>query len=102
MINGIPEGSSMDLPKTKIDEQSKTTEKQVAQFVQTSEWENIKIHFEKRIKHHQTYLPGNVPIDQVTPEVAGSKWQVADMLIKELEAVINTYEEIASGVQKSV
>jgi hypothetical protein len=96
---GIPEGSSIDLPVQKIDQESKDEEMRIAQFLDKPEWKKLKEHFESRITFYQTQLPNGQPIGDVSMEELAKRWAVSNGIIMELQAVLSTYEEIAKSVR---
>lgn len=99
MQNGIPEGSSIDLPISQVDEESKSREKQMAAFTEKPEWKLLKEHLEARKKYYQLCLPNGTPIVDVPMEEIAARWSSANIIIQEIDAIISTYEEVAKSVQ---
>lgn len=99
MVNGIPEGHSIELPIQKIDEEAQKQELAIAKLTESKEWKELRKHFESRKEFYRTFLPGGQDPKSVSFEEAGKMWQVASAIIAELDAVILTYEEIASSVR---
>jgi hypothetical protein len=99
MNYGIPEGSTMNLPVSKIDEESKSREKQMSAFTDKPEWAVLKEFLESRINYFQTYLPNGTPVADVPMEEVASRWVAANIIIQEFHSLISTYEGVAESVR---
>lgn len=99
MQHGIPEGSAISLPVSKVDEESKSREKQMAAFTEKPEWKLLKEHLEARKKFYQLCLPNGTPITDIPMEEVAYRWSAANVIIQEIDAIISTYEEVAKSVR---
>lgn len=97
---GIPEGSAIDLPESSIDEEAKSVEQQMAAFTEKPEWQKLKDYLESRIAFYQTYLPNGTPMEDIPMEEVAARWSSANTVIKEMKAIISTYEGVAKSVQE--
>lgn len=96
---GIPEGSSINLPVSQVDDESKSREKQMAAFTEKPEWKLLKEHLESRKKFYQGYLPNGTPVTDIPMEEVAARWSAANTIIQEIDAIISTYEEVAESVR---
>jgi hypothetical protein len=99
MKYGIPEGSSIDLPVSQVDPESKSREIQMANFTEKPEWKLLKEHLEARKKFYQLCLPNGTPITEIPMEEVAARWVAANTIIQEIDAIISTYEEVAKSVR---
>jgi hypothetical protein len=99
MQHGIPEGSTIDLPISQVDEESKTREKQMAAFTEKEEWKILKKILEAKIAFHQKFLPNGTPITDIPVEELGPRWIAANIIIDEFNSIINEYEGVAESVR---
>ena len=99
MINGIPEGSTIDLPVSQIDEESKSREKQMAAFTEGREWDILKKILQAKIAFHQKFLPNGTAITDIPMEELGPRWVAATIVIDEFNSIINEYEGVAESVR---
>lgn len=51
----------------------------------SGKYKQINAYLEARKAFYQGYLPGNVPISQITDEERAKYWQVADIIITEFK-----------------
>lgn len=90
-----------DLPQTQLEEENLVIEKNMAKFSKSKEFEKLKEHLEQRITYYQNFLPGGVPPENVPDEERGKYWAVSNMVIGELRAIIDAYEQAAQVVQNA-
>jgi hypothetical protein len=55
-----------------------------AKFAASKGWIDQKQYLQDRIEYWQHYLPGNTPVNQMTPEQRDIAWTVADNVIREI------------------
>lgn len=85
----------VELPQTQVEEQDLAIEKNAAKFSKSKEYQALKSHLEQRINHYQTQLPSGKPITEASLE----DWKVASLLIAELQAILDFYENARISVQ---
>ena len=89
----------IDLPQAEVDKELLAEERSKAKFSRTKEFGILKKHLEERISFYQTFLPdGRLVVEGVTPE----DWKVANTIIAEFKAVIDSYEQAAEAVKNHV
>ena len=71
-----------------------TDERKLARLSKTRQWKQVLEYIEARKEAYRHYLPG------MNPSITGTEadWRVADGIIKELTALTNFVDEIATGV----
>lgn len=89
-----------DLPETDKPADELAVEKNMARFSKSKEFKKLKEYMEARIEFFQTFLPNGAEVRWSTPEPeTGLKWLVANNVINEFKAVLNTYENAAEAVK---
>lgn len=81
-----------DLPQMQVEEDTLKEEKRMAKYSRSAEFKRIREHFEAKVAYYQQFLPGNVPVEQISEEERGKYWAVANIVIKEFNEVINMFE----------
>jgi DNA replication initiation complex subunit (GINS family) len=83
-----------DLPQTEVSKEQLEAEQSAARFAKSTEYQQLKEHFENRISFYQTFLPGGEPVGttKMTPEERSLQWQLANVIIGEFEQVLGIYE----------
>lgn len=99
----IGDGTGVDLPQAQPDPNTLVEEKKMAKYSRSAEYGRLKEHLEARIAFYQLYLPGSESkeIQQLNREERADKWAIADDVIKEIRAIIDTYDQIASVVKEN-
>lgn len=87
--NGLVEDNPTVLPETKVDEQELITERDMAKFSRTKEFEALESHLKERITFYQSFLPDGRPITEA-PTI--ENWTIANAIIGEFNAVLAAYE----------
>lgn len=90
----------IDLPTTEIDQVELATEKNMAKFSRTKEFKALKEHLETKIRFYQTFLPDGrvVGVGEIP---TGEQWVIANTVIAEFTALIETYETANKTVQEA-
>lgn len=88
------------IPETqKVDDKELVEEKKIAKYSKTKEFARIRKYFEGRIQLYQKSLPNGTPVAEAQP--TPEDWRVANLVIKELNLLIDTYDRIAQAVEDS-
>lgn len=98
MENGIPD-SFTRLPETVIDQKEVDDEQKAIKYLKSTEWKMIKDHLEGRKDFHRRHLPNGVGVNEtpLTEAEIGRRWMVADGIITEIDAIINSFEVKGNG-----
>ena len=93
MQNGIPDTSTTYTPPV-IDRQELVVEKKIQRYLKSEEWRLIKEYMESRKAFYQTYLPDgtNIHDTSLTMEERGIRWSIANSIIAEFDALIDSFE----------
>lgn len=88
-----------DLPETGAPLDELAVEKNMAKFSKTKEYKKLKEYLEARIKFFEAYLPDGKEVRwEADPEI-GLKWIIANNIINEFKAVLNSYENAKEAVK---
>lgn len=107
MQNGAQNGLVGDdfgtlLPETQIDQEQLATEKNMAKFSRTGEYQKLKSHLESRIRFYQQHLPDGRPLPEAADaQQRGNMWLIANAIIGEFTAVLATYEQASAVVEEA-
>lgn len=82
----------MDIPVSEVPQDQLVDVTKRARFSKSKEFAKLKEHLTDRIEYYQSFLPGNVPVIQISDDERGKYWAVADVVINEFRAVIDAYE----------
>ena len=88
-----------DLPETDKPADELAVEKNLARFSKTKEYKKLKEYIEARIEFFQTFLPDGREVRWQADDDMGVKWIVANNVINEFKAVLNSYEMAAEAVK---
>ena len=100
-VNGVlgDESSIMELPQTEVDTQVMDELRKTAKFSKTREFQELKRYIQSKIVYYQSYLPGNVLPEHVPSDERGKYWAIASIVVKELQGIINIYEQAAEDLK---
>lgn len=88
-----------DLPNTEVPDEQMAELQKSAKFSKTKEFQVLKDHLEGRVAYYQSFLPGNVPAENVPDDERGKYWAIANILIAEFRGIINSYEQAAQEIK---
>src|SRR4051812_27355714 len=99
--NGIiGDNTGIDLPQMQVEENTLVEEKKMAKYSRSTEFKRIQEWCEGRIEFYQTYLPNGTEVGlDVAP--SAEDWRVANRVIGEFRALINTYEIAGDAVKQA-
>lgn len=93
MDNGIiGDQTGYELPKQPTNEEFISELKKKARFSKSQEFKELRQNMQQRIDFYSQFLPGGASIHDMTNEERGKYWAVADLVTKELQAVIEAYD----------
>ena len=100
-VNGIIGDNQLtQLPTTQPDEKELLEENRTARYTHTPEYKKQKEYWQERIMFYQTYLPdGSKAIADATSQERADNWAVANLVIRELNTLINYYDNVKQGVE---
>lgn len=98
----IGDMSATELPESPLlDRQAAIDElKRKAKYSRSTEFKELSEKMQERITYYQSFLPGGVPVEQVSEEERGKYWAVANIVIRELQAVIDMYQSAQEQVKQ--
>lgn len=99
-------GDVMEIPVTEVPEPQLNEEKLLAKFSKTKEYLRLKEYMEARIQFFQKFLPNGDPIsaEHVVNQDTINNWIIANTVIGEFRAVLNSYEnanEVVTAAEKA-
>lgn len=98
--NGLlGDAQGIDLPQMQVDKNFLTEEKKMAKYSRSAEFKRIEQWCAEKIAYHQSFLPGNVPISQISEEERGKYWAVADLVITDLTELMNIFDNANEAVK---
>lgn len=99
--NGIMgDMTGVELPQMQVNKDVLTEEKKMAKYSRSSEFKRIQEWCEGRISFYQTYLPNGAEVGlDVAP--SAEDWRVANRVIGELRALMNSYEIASEAVKEA-
>ena len=83
----------IDLPQKPVDETAINELKNKAKYSRSTEFKELKAKAQTRIEFYQKFLPSGQPIGTATPEEMKGKWELANLLIAELNQLFSEYDE---------
>lgn len=92
------DAQATELPQRKKDEKELKEEMAMARFAKSKEFKQLKEYLEDRIKFYQENMPNGLPLEGVDQKTAQEMWLPANVIIKELKAVIAAYEFAGEAV----
>lgn len=90
-----------DIPETEALIDELAIEKNMAKFSKTKEYKKLKEYLEARIEFFQTHLPDGkeVRFEDASNNEGWINWIVANNIINEFKAVLNSYENAREAVK---
>lgn len=88
-----------DIPEMRMDNQDLVNEKKRARFSKTKEYLALKEHLQSRIAFYQTQLPDGRAIPGLPKDELLINWAVANLVIREFDAIITAYETVRDTVK---
>lgn len=98
-VMGDDTNFGLDIPEAQVDDEILAELQKSAKFSRTAEFKVLKQHLEDRIRHYQTFLPGNIPAENVPDEERGKYWAIANILTQEFRGIIKVYEQAAEEIK---
>jgi hypothetical protein len=102
-MNGVMGDDSFgtELPQTVLQEDDYSAEKRMVKFSKTKEFQIMRDHIDSRIDFYQKYLPDGKALTDVPNEERGLQWVIANAVIGEFKALLNSYEIAAETLKES-
>ena len=92
------DGTGVELPQMEVEDTTLAEEKKMAKYSRSAEFKKIQEWCEQRITFYQTFLPNGAEVGlDVAP--TAEDWRVANRVIGELKALINSYEIATQAVK---
>lgn len=88
-----------ELPQTQVDPNAMDEIAKAAKFSKTTEFKELKKHFESRIDFYKVYLPDGRPVITASMQDRADNWAIANTIIGEFQAVIDVYEKAAETLK---
>ena len=87
-------GDSMgiDLPQKPVDETAINELKHKAKYSRSTEFKELRAKAQAKIEFYQRYLPSGQPIGMATPEEMKGKWELANLIIAELQQLFDEHD----------
>lgn len=93
------------MPTTNLPEQNLAAEINMAKFSKTKEFKKLKEVIETRIEYHRQYQPGGngetIAFRDMSNDERGYRTLAADLVISELRALIEAYEQAEQVVKEA-
>lgn len=90
--------SITNLPETQVPEAALTEEKKMAKYSRSAEYQRLKEFLEARVKFYQRYYPNGQQVQDLPAEERAAYWQAACIITKELEGILEAYEQARIAV----
>lgn len=90
-----------NIPQTDVSDEALKLEKNLAKFSKSKEFEALRNHFEERIKYYQQTLPDGRNMEDRTRIPTPEEWVIANTVIAEFKAVLDTYDNAAQVVKEA-
>lgn len=86
------------LPQTDVPEEALTEEKKMAKYSKSKEFARLKEHVDGRIEYYKRYQPNGTSIIEMKDEERSLYWAVANIVIAEFQAILDSYEQAKEAV----
>jgi hypothetical protein len=88
-----------EIPVTMVDDTQLNAEKKMAKYSKSKEYQQLKTYLESRIDFFQKFLPDGTAIaKQEDLEQSIINWKVANVVIAEFKAVLDSYDAAREAV----